>query len=127
MAYDEELANRVRELLAQEHAISEMPMFGGLAFLLQGNMSVAVSSQGGLLVRVGPQESEAAAKRPHASVMRMGNRQMTGWIRVAPDGVRTKRELSAWVRRGVAFAGTLPPKGARGRPRRRAQEARTSF
>ena len=120
MAYDEELANRVRELLAQEHAISEMPLFGGLAFLLHGNMAVAVSSQGGLLVRVGPQESAAAARRPHASVMQMGKRQMTGWIRVAPEGVRSKRELSALVRRGVAFAESLPPKGARGRGRRRA-------
>ena len=89
MAYDEDLANRVRELLAEERAVSEMPMFGGLAFLLQGNMSVAVSSQGGLLVRVGPQDSEAAATRPHASLMQMGKRQMTGWIRVAPQGVRT--------------------------------------
>ena len=120
MAYDEELANRVRELLADERAVSEMPMFGGLAFLLHGNMSVAVSSQGGLLVRVGPQKSDAAAGRPHASVMQMGKRRMTGWIRVAPEGVKTKRELKAWVRRGVGFARTLPPKGGRGRPRRRA-------
>ena len=119
MAYDEDLANRVRELLAPEHAISEMQMFGGLAFLLHGNMSVAVSSQGGLLVRVGPQESAAAAERPHASVMQMGNRRMTGWIRVAPEGVRTKRELSVWVRRGVGFARTLPPKGGKGRRRPR--------
>ena len=118
MAYDEELANRVRELLADERAVSEMPMFGGLAFLLHGNMSVAVSSQGGLVVRVGARESDAAAGRPHASVMQMGKRQMTGWIRVAPEGVKTKRELSAWVRRGVGFARTLPSKGARGRPRR---------
>ena len=120
MAYDEELANRVRELLADERAVSEMPMFGGLAFLLHGNMSVALSSQGGLLVRVGPQKSDAAAGRPHASVMQMGKRRMTGWIRVAPEGVKTKRELKAWVRRGVGFTGTLPPKGGRSRPRRRA-------
>jgi TfoX/Sxy family transcriptional regulator of competence genes len=120
VAYDEELANRVRELLADERAVSEMPMFGGLAFLLHGNMSVAVSSQGGLLVRVGPQESDAAAGRPHASLMQMGKRQMTGWIRVAPEGVRSKRELNTWVQRGVGFARTLPPKGAKGRPRRRA-------
>jgi TfoX/Sxy family transcriptional regulator of competence genes len=118
--YDEELANRVRELLADERAVSEMPMFGGLAFLLHGNMSVAVSSQGGLLVRVGPQESDTAARRPHASVMQMGKRQMTGWIRVAPEGVKTKRELDVWVRRGVGFARTLPPKGGNRKPRRRA-------
>jgi len=120
VAYDEELANRVRELLADERAVSEMPMFGGLAFLVHGNMSVAVSSQGGLLVRVGPQESDTAAKRPHASVMQMGKRQMTGWIRVAPEGLKSKRELSAWVRRGVGFARALPPKGAGNRARRRA-------
>ena len=118
MAYDEDLANRVRELLGDERGVSEMPMFGGLAFLLAGNMSVAVSSQGGLLVRAGPQDSEAAAKRAHASPMQMGKRRMNGWIRVAPEGVRTKRDLSAWVGRGVGFARTLPPKGAGGRSRR---------
>jgi hypothetical protein len=118
MAYDEDLANRVRELLGDERGISEMPMFGGLAFLLAGNMSVAVSSQGGLLVRVGPHDSEAAAKRSHASPMQMGKRRMNGWIRVAPEGVTTKRDLSAWVDRGVDFTRTLPPKGARGGSRR---------
>ena len=117
MAYDQDLANRVRELLGDERGVSEMPMFGGLAFLLAGNMSVAVSSQGGLLVRVGPRESEAAARRAHASPMQMGKRRMNGWIRVAPEGVATKRDLSAWVRRGVGFARTLPPKGARDRSR----------
>src|SRR5438105_14436950 len=117
MAYDEDLANRVRELLGDERGVSEMPMFGGLAFLLAGNMSVAVSSQGGLLVRVGPQDSEAAAKRAHASPMQMGTRRMNGRIRVAPAGVSTKRDLTPWVRRRGGFTPPRPPKAARGRPR----------
>jgi TfoX/Sxy family transcriptional regulator of competence genes len=110
VAYDEELAGRVRELFLDERGLSEVPMFGGLAFLINGNMSVAVSSQGGLLVRIEPDTTEEALSREHVSLMEMGKRQMRGWIRVAPEGVRGKRELSAWVRRGVAFAHTLPAK-----------------
>ena len=112
MPYDEELANRIRELLADEEgAVTEKRMFGGLAFLLHGNMSVAASHDGGLLVRVDPSESDALVARPHAGLMEMGGRTMEGWVKVAPDGLRTKRELSSWVKRGVAFARTLPPKG----------------
>ena len=111
MAYDEELAHRMRELLGDQAGLTEKPMFGGLAFLLNGNMSVAVSSQGGLLVRVAPERSEEMISKPHASLMQMGNRPaMKGWIRVAPEGLRTKRELAAWVDRGTACAGALPPK-----------------
>ena len=110
MAYDEELAGRIRELLIDERGLTEVPMFGGLAFLVSGNMSVAVSSQGGLLVRIAADATQAALSRPHVSLMEMGKRQMRGWIRVAPEGVRSKRDLGAWVRRGVAFARTLPAK-----------------
>lgn len=110
MAYDEELANRLRELLADEDAITEQKMFGGLAFLLHGNMCVSASGQGGLLARIDPEGTEAALARPHATLMEMGGRTMAGWIRVAPEGVRTKRDLAAWVKRSVAFAKTLPPK-----------------
>jgi TfoX/Sxy family transcriptional regulator of competence genes len=111
MAYDEELAHRIRELLRDERGVSEMSMFGGLAFLLHGNMAVAASGQGGLMVRVDPQTGERLLAEPHASAMEMRGRSMTGWIRVADEGIKTKRQLAAWVRRGVAYAGTLPRKG----------------
>jgi TfoX/Sxy family transcriptional regulator of competence genes len=111
MAYDEELADRLREQLTDEPAITEKKMFGGLAFLLHGNMAVAVSGQGGLLVRVDPAASDDALSRPHAELAVMRGRPMSGWIRVAAEGVRTKPQLAGWVRRGVEFARTLPPKG----------------
>jgi TfoX/Sxy family transcriptional regulator of competence genes len=110
MAYDDELAHRVRELLADEDGLSEMRMFGGLAFLIDGNMSVAVSSQGGLMVRVDPDTTEDALARPHTREFAMRGRPLAGWVRVDVEGVATKRLLAAWVRRGVAFARTLPPK-----------------
>ncbi len=110
MAYDEELAHRIRELVADEPGLTEKAMFGGLAFLLDGNMAVGISSRGGLMVRVGAEGSEDALSRPHTQIFDMGARPMTGWILVDPAGLATKRQLSAWVRRGVAFAHTLPPK-----------------
>jgi TfoX/Sxy family transcriptional regulator of competence genes len=110
MAYDEDLANRIRELLADEDAITERKMFGGLSFLLHGHMSVSASRNGGLLVRMDPADTDAALARPHVALMRMGGRTMDGWITVAPEGLKTKRQLSAWVARGVTFAKTLPPK-----------------
>lgn len=111
MAFDEELANRVRELISQEAGITEMRMFGGLAFLIGGNMAVGVSGQGGLMIRVDPDETEALLARPHARPFDMRGREMKGWLRVDADGVRTKRQLEPWVRRGVAYARSLPPKG----------------
>jgi TfoX/Sxy family transcriptional regulator of competence genes len=122
MAYDEELANRIRELVALEPGLTEKRMFGGLAFLIDGNMSVAASGRGGLLVRVGPERAAKAEARPHAATAVMRGRPMTGWVRVEDAGVRTKRELERWVRESVAFARTLPAKGASGRgggPRKR--------
>jgi TfoX/Sxy family transcriptional regulator of competence genes len=110
MAYDEDLANRLRELLAGEDAITEKRMFGGLAFLLQGNMTVAASGQGGLLVRLDPDTTDQAASRAHAGVAVMRGREMPGWIRVGADGVKTKRQLEPWVRRSLEFVRTLPPK-----------------
>src|SRR4051812_11941001 len=103
MAYDEDLANRLRELLASEDAVIERKMFGGLAFLLNGNMSVSASRNGGLLARIDPAETEAALARPHVALMEMRGRTMDGWITVAPEGVRTKRQVEPWVRRSVAF------------------------
>jgi TfoX/Sxy family transcriptional regulator of competence genes len=110
MAYDEDLANRIRELIGTEDGLTEKRMFGGLAFLIGGNMSVAASGQGGLMVRVDPAEGEALAAKPHAGPMVMRGREMAGWLRVDDAGVRTKRQLEPWVRRGVAYARTLPPK-----------------
>ena len=110
MAYDEDLADRLRELLAGEGAITEKKMFGGLAFLLNGHMCVSASGRGGLLARIDPADTTAAIERPHAARMEMGRRQMDGWITVAPDGVRTERQLAAWVQRSVSYVKTLPPK-----------------
>ena len=110
MAYDEDLANRIRELMAGEAGVTEKKMFGGLAFLVGGNMSVAASGQGGLMVRVEPEETEALLEKPHARPFEMRGRQMDGWLRVDDEGVRTKRQLEPWVKRGVAYARSLPPK-----------------
>ena len=110
MAYDEDLANRVRELVAPNERFSEQKMFGGLAFLIAGNMAVAVSGQGGLMVRVDRGDTEALVAKPHARPFEMRGREMKGWIRVDPEGVRTKRQLEPWVRRGVSYARSLPPK-----------------
>jgi TfoX/Sxy family transcriptional regulator of competence genes len=110
MAYDEALAERIRELIGGERGLTEQKMFGGLAFLVNGNMSIAASGQGGVLVRVDPEESDVLRKRKGVSVMEMRGRQMTGWLRVDADAVRTKQQLSTWVDRGLAFARSLPPK-----------------
>src|SRR3954451_22860028 len=110
MAYDEDLAHRVREQLAAEEGVTEKKMFGGLAFLLNGNMAVSASGQGGLLVRVDPDETEALIAAPGAERMEMGGRSMDGWVRVAPEAIQGERELADWVARGVGYAGTLPAK-----------------
>ncbi len=110
MAYDEELANRIRELVADEEGLTEQKMFGGLAFLINGNMSVSASGQGGLLLRVDPAETDALAGDPHAEPFEMRGRPMQGWLRVDAEGVQTKRELQRWVARGVAYARSLPSK-----------------
>jgi TfoX/Sxy family transcriptional regulator of competence genes len=110
MAYDEALAARIRDLLSGERGVVEKKMFGGLAFLINGNMSVAASGQGGLLVRVDPDNSDALVKKPGVASMVMRGRPMAGWLRVDADAVRTKQQLEAWVRRSVSFARSLPPK-----------------
>ena len=97
MAYDEDLANRIRELIADEPDVTEQRMFGGLAFLIGGHMSVAVSGRGGLLVRCDPDETEALLAKPHTGPMVMRGREMRGWLRVEAEGVRTKRQLEPWV------------------------------
>ena len=110
MAYDEGLADRIRELIAAERGVEEKRMFGGLAFLVNGNMAVAVSGQGGLLVRVAPETTETLLRRDHVEPMVMAGRQTRGWLRVAADGVTTKRQLQAWVNRSVEYAKNLPAK-----------------
>ena len=109
MAYDRELAERLREMVSGEDGVTEKPMFGGLAFLINGNMSVAASSEGGLLVRVDPADGDkllGEGVRP----MVMRGREMSGWLRVDTAAVRTRRQLEKWVGRGVSYARALPAK-----------------
>jgi TfoX-like protein len=110
MAYDEDLADRIRELIAAERGVEEKRMFGGLAFLINGNMSVAASGRGGLMVRVPPDETEKLLGRENVEPMVMAGRETRGWLQVSLDGVKTKRQLQAWVTRGVDYAKSLPPK-----------------
>ena len=110
MAYDEELAARIRELIDGESGVVEKKMFGGLAFMIDGNMSVAASGQGGLLVRVPPDDTESLLEAEHVEPMVMRGREARGWLRVDADGVRTEQQLDEWVRRGVQHARSLPPK-----------------
>lgn len=113
MAYDEDLANRIRELIAGETGVSEQRMFGGLSFLIDGNMSVAASGQGGLLVRVDPNNADELINAPHVAPMVMRGREMRGWLRVDAEAVRSDRQLEEWVSRGVAYAQSLPAKSKR--------------
>jgi TfoX/Sxy family transcriptional regulator of competence genes len=110
MAYDEDLANRIRELVLTERGVTEQRMFGGLAFLINGNMSVSASGQGGLLLRVDPAETDALLRLQHAEPFEMRGRSMQGWLRVGTEGLRTKRQLERWVSLGVAYARSLPSK-----------------
>jgi TfoX/Sxy family transcriptional regulator of competence genes len=111
VAYDEDLAGRIRELIAGDAGVREKRMFGGLAFLVNGNMAVSASGQGGLLLRVDPDMTEELLAKPHAERFEMRGRSMSGWLRVDPDGVTTKRQLERWVARGVQYARSLPAKG----------------
>jgi TfoX/Sxy family transcriptional regulator of competence genes len=108
MAYDEELAARIRELIGSE--ATEKKMFGGLAFLVGGNMAIAASGQGGILVRVDPAESDELVDSTHAEVAVMRGRPMAGWLRVDSQHVGTTRDLAPWVERGTAYARSLPAK-----------------
>jgi TfoX/Sxy family transcriptional regulator of competence genes len=110
MAYDEDLAGRIRELIAGDADLREQRMFGGLAFLVGGHMAVAASGQGGMMVRVDPEATEALLAKAHVRPFEMRGRAMQGWLRIDAEGVRTKRQLEPWVKRGVAYARSLPPK-----------------
>jgi TfoX/Sxy family transcriptional regulator of competence genes len=110
MAYDEELADRIRELVGSEAGLTEKKMFGGLAFLVGGHLAIAASGQGGLLVHVEPAEGERLIASGAAEPMVMRGREMAGWLRVPTEAVPTSRQLAPWVKRGVACARALPPK-----------------
>lgn len=110
MAYDEDLADRIRALLATDHGVVEKKMFGGLAFLIGGNMSVSASGQGGMLLRCDPDETDALVQETHAERFVMRGRAMDGWLRVEPEGLESDDELERWVGVGVGYARSLPPK-----------------
>ena len=110
MAYDEQLADRIRELVVGESDLTEQKMFGGLAFLIGGNMAVAASGQGGALVRVDPAQSDTLVATTNAQLMEMRGRSMRGWLRVAAEDLRTKRQLAKWVELGTTYARSLPAK-----------------
>ncbi len=110
MAYDEDLADRIRELVSGEDGLTEKKMFGGLAFLIGGHMAVGASGQGGLLLHVDPTRTDDFLNEPHAEPFVMRGRAMQGWLRVDPAGIDAQPELARWVSRGVAYARSLPPK-----------------
>jgi TfoX/Sxy family transcriptional regulator of competence genes len=110
MAYDEKLAERVRDLLVGESDVTEKKMFGGLAFLIGGNMAVAASGQGGLMVRVDPAKSASLMAKTNAGLVEMRGRAMRGWLRVEIDDLRTKRQLAKWVNLGTLYARSVPAK-----------------
>jgi TfoX/Sxy family transcriptional regulator of competence genes len=110
MAYDEQLAARIRMLAGDRPDLTEKKMFGGLAFLIGGNMAIAASGQGGVLVRVDPEESNALVATTPAEPMEMRGRSMAGWLRVDTAAVADDTALAEWVQRGVGYAASLPPK-----------------
>jgi hypothetical protein len=110
MAYDDALAARIREQVAKERGLTEKKMFGGLAFLIGGNMAIAASGQGGILVRVDPAQSEKLERAAGASIAIMRGRAMPGWMRVDPEHLRTKAQLAKWVKTGTDYARSLPAK-----------------
>jgi TfoX/Sxy family transcriptional regulator of competence genes len=110
MAYDVYAANRIRELLAGQTGVSEKRMFGGLAFMINGNMAVSASGKGGLLLRVDPAQNAALVSEPHAEPFEMRGRHMSGWLRIDSDALSTDADFAKWVDVGVEYARSLPPK-----------------
>ncbi|MGH8888773.1 MAG: TfoX/Sxy family protein [Acidothermaceae bacterium] len=110
MAYDEDVANRLRELVSGVAGVTEKRMFGGLAFLIHGNLAVSASSKGGLLLRVDPEQTEALVKQPNARRFEMRGREMDGWLRIDAVAFESDAEFERWVSLGVAYAQSLPPK-----------------
>jgi hypothetical protein len=118
MPYDIQAADGIRVLLGDRHDVVERKMMGGLVFMVNGHMCITASGRGGILVRVGPEAQAGALKEPHVKPMTMAGRSMAGFVRVMPDGYRTAASLRKWVKRGVKFVESLPPKSAR-EPRKR--------
>jgi TfoX/Sxy family transcriptional regulator of competence genes len=110
MAYDDNLANRIRAVVQDEPGLSERRMFGGLAFLVHGNMAVSASGQGGLLLRVDPARTESLVAEPHVRRFEMRGREMDGWLRVDVEALTSDDDLRGWVSHGLAYARSLPPK-----------------
>jgi TfoX/Sxy family transcriptional regulator of competence genes len=111
VTYDERLADEVRERLAEvDGEVVEKRMFGGLGFMLDGNLTVAASRRGGLLVRTDPADAEKVESQPGVEPMESAGRRMPGWVFVSPDALGSEAELDAWVDRALAFVATLPPK-----------------
>lgn len=110
MGYDQELADRIRRLIGSVPDLTEKRMFGGLAFLIAGNMAIAASSQGGAMVRVDPEQSDALVATTKASLVEMRGRPMPGWLRVSSADLHTDDQLTPWVQRGTGYARSLPPK-----------------
>jgi TfoX/Sxy family transcriptional regulator of competence genes len=110
MAYDEELADRIRDVVQGEPGLSEKRMFGGLAFLVHGNMAVSASSQGGLLLRIDPAQAESLVDQQHVRRFEMRGREMDGWLRVDVELLGTDEELRRWVNHGLTYARSLAPK-----------------
>jgi TfoX/Sxy family transcriptional regulator of competence genes len=110
VAYDEDLAERIRAIVFDEPGLTEKRMFGGLALLINGNMAVSASGQGGMLLWVDPAETAKVVERPEASRFVMRNREMDGWLRIDSTELTTKRQLKSWVSRGVSYARSLPAK-----------------
>ncbi|MEP6760638.1 MAG: TfoX/Sxy family protein [Sporichthyaceae bacterium] len=110
MTYDDELANRVREVIQDEPGLTERKMFGGLAFLINGNMAVSASGQGGLLLRVDPASTASLVDEPDVRRFQRRGREMAGWLRVDDTVVEKEKELRQWVRTGLTYARSLPPK-----------------
>jgi TfoX/Sxy family transcriptional regulator of competence genes len=110
MAYDQKLAGRIRQLIGSDPELTEKKMFGGLAFLIRGNMAIAASSEGGAMVRVDPAQSDALVATTRATLMNMRGRDMPGWLRVSSDYLGTDDQLAPWVEMGTGYARSLPPK-----------------
>jgi len=110
MAYDEVLAQRIREVLHGETGLAEKRMFGGLAFLIHGNMALCASSQGGLLLRIDPAEAESSTSHPHVRRFEMRGREMNGWLHVDDESLESDNELRRWVNKGLTYAQSLPAK-----------------
>ncbi len=110
MAYDEDLADRIRAVLQKQDGVTERRMFGGLAFMINGNMAVSASGQGGLLLRVDPAETDSLVREDGVTRFQMRGREMDGWVRVDPSATASDEELRRWVQVGVSYAASLPPK-----------------